>query len=228
MGNLSEFLTDELLDQYDKLFCMGHMILYRNTFINNRLFMSPYNGKLLYKEVFTTPEICWFDEEWNGNSNVNRIFLSEGKKVLLKDWSANFNVNKQRFEREIACMDEETQQIEHICEGKKDALYCWENGNACRYYVEGRKLKKEYFLYMHFQWRNMRFTKKILTENQFKIVPNAFLKLSELPKNIYEFRKIRKATFCFYKLKRIYIMSILRRLKKIVQIFNNIIQGKES
>ena len=26
MGNLSKLLTDELLNQYDKLFCMGHMI----------------------------------------------------------------------------------------------------------------------------------------------------------------------------------------------------------
>lgn len=216
MGNLSKFLTDELLNQYDKLFCMGHMILYRNTFENNRIFMSLYNGRLLYKDVFTTPSICWFDEEWNGHNNINQIFLSKGKKVLQEDWSANFNVYVQKFERDIFCVDEKTKTIQHVCEKKHGALYIWDNGNACRYFIEKDHLEREDFLYMHFQWRKMSFKKEILIADRFKIVPNAYLRLDKLPTTIQEFKRIKKWKLCFYKVDLYYQMHILRRIKKLI------------
>lgn len=222
MGNLSNFLTDELLNQYDKLFCMGHMILYRNTFENNRIFMSPYNGRLLYKEVFTTSAICWFDEEWNGKNNINQIFLSKGKKVLLKDWSANFNVYSQKFERDFFCFDDKTQTVQHFCEKEQNALYVWDNGNVCRYFIENDNLKREEFLYMHFQWRKMSFKKEILIADRFKIVPNAFLKLNKLPTSIQEFKRIRKWKLCFYRADLYYRMHILKRIRKLVEYFKTL------
>ena len=93
LGNLSTFITDELLDKYDKLFCLGHMVLYKNTHENNRVFMSDYKGKALYKQVYSSPSICWFDEEWKDDNNINRIFLNSGN-VLQVDWSANFLFGK--------------------------------------------------------------------------------------------------------------------------------------
>lgn len=218
MGNLSHFLTDDVLEKYDKLFCMGHMVIYRNSNRNNRVFMKNYKGKELYKKVFTTPKICWFDEEWNGENNINQIFLKEGKNVLIKDWSANFNVNKQNFVRNIFYEDKITGQVKHKSEKDIDALYYWENGGAYRIYIKEGKLIKEEFLYMHFQWRNMKFNKKILGDNKFKIVPNSFLCIKKIPITIEEFKKIRKKTICFYTFERWIKNHITRRLKKITEI----------
>ena len=215
LGKISHFLTREILDKYDKFFCMGHMIIYRNTYENNRVFMNTYKNRKLYKEVFTTPEICWFDEEWNGENNINRIFLASGKRVLQEDWSANFNVNVQNFERNLLYVDDLTGKIVHTREGKINALYYWDNGGAYRLYINNGKLIKEEFLYMHFQWRNMHFDKRIFSNQKFKIVPNSFLTLTKIPETVSEFNKIRKNTICFYSLDRWFKNSVIRRCKKI-------------
>ena len=220
LGKISHFLTREILDRYDKFFCMGHMIVYRNTFENNRVFMNTYNNRKLYKDVFTTPEICWFDEEWNGENNINRIFLASGKSVLQEDWSANFNVNVQNFERNLLYADNLTGKIVHTCEGKINALYYWYNGGAYRLYINDGKLTKEEFLYMHFQWRNMHFDKRILSSQLFKIVPNSFLTLESIPETVSEFNKIRKNTICFYSFNRWFKNSVIRRIKKLFKLLN--------
>lgn len=59
MGNLEKLITEEMLENYDKIFCLGHMVLYKNNFENNRLFMKKYNGEELYKKVFSSEEICF-------------------------------------------------------------------------------------------------------------------------------------------------------------------------
>lgn len=50
LGNLNDFITEEMLNTYDKIFCLGHMILYKNDYDINRLFMKPVDGNLLYKK----------------------------------------------------------------------------------------------------------------------------------------------------------------------------------
>lgn len=49
------------------------MTIYRNTTENNRTFMSKHNDRYVYKDILANPSICWFDEEWNNDYNINRI-----------------------------------------------------------------------------------------------------------------------------------------------------------
>lgn len=222
MGDLSHFLTEELLEKYDKLFCMGHFVVYRNEYDNNRIFMNCLNGTELYKRVFTTPDICWFDEEWNGRKNINRLFLDAGKRVLQEDWSANFNVRTLRFNREIYRFDPRTEEPTHICEGIKDALYFWDHGGAYRIYIKGNSLHTDEFMYMHFQWRNMRIVAPALSSDCFKVVPNAFIAMKKKPTSIYEFRRIRKWSICFYKINLWYKEHLSRRFNKLSDLCSNI------
>lgn len=99
MGHLSNFITQKMLDSYDKLFCLGHMILYKNTVENNTLFMRKYKGRFIYKDVLQTPDIYVFDEENKGDININRMFLEFGKKVLVQDFSMNIITFIHRFVR---------------------------------------------------------------------------------------------------------------------------------
>ena len=34
LGNMDKFISDEMLNTYDKIFCLGHMILYKNDYEN--------------------------------------------------------------------------------------------------------------------------------------------------------------------------------------------------
>ena len=63
MGHLEDFITDRDIAIYDKMFTLGHMIIYKNTEENNRLFMKDFRGVSLYRESFTTAKITVFDEE---------------------------------------------------------------------------------------------------------------------------------------------------------------------
>ena len=103
MGNLEEVLTDSFLNEYDKLFCLGHMTIYRNTPQNNRVFMSEHNGRYIYREVLATPEICWFDEEWNNDYNILRSRqTSLSERFIIK----HFDV-LQSFPLYTVCRDPE-------------------------------------------------------------------------------------------------------------------------
>lgn len=219
LGDLKSFLTDDLLSKYDKLFCMGHFIIYKNSYENNRVFMSPYKGICLYKDVFTSPQICWFDEEWNGDKNINRLFISAGKSVLQEDYSCNFNVYHQKFIRETFSIDEKSGLPLHSCEKYIDALYYWSNGHAGRIYIKDKRLFNEEFMYMHFQWRKMHFKPNVLSANSFKVIPNSFVCIDKLPSTISDFNKIRRWGICFYKLELFYKEQIQRRVSKLYTFF---------
>lgn len=199
MGNLDKFLTQDILEYYDKIFCLGHMTLFKNTNENNRLFMSVFKGKLLYKRAFSTDKIVTFDEEWRDENNINQIFLSKGKKVFFKDYSMNPKINYNSFVR--------TQYVGHTSfsnshgyqiEKPKKAIYVWDNGHIYRYFKENSKLIREEFIYMHFQMRKFKVSNKILNANRFKIIPNKFLPLEVDEVNEGNFRYIKTNGLCFH------------------------------
>lgn len=208
MGNLNEFITDEMLEKYDKLFCLGHFILYKNNFENNRLFMSKYNGIELYKKVFTTSKIMIFDETVGGSNNINSIFLDNNKKIFMGDFSLNFKILPTKFIRTkynylTNSFDTETY---------KKALYVWNNGNLERYYMNKDKIVKEKFMYAHFQGRIMRVKGNILDENMFKILPNVFTKLEIHNITRKTFKKIKKERICFHYFER-KLRNMIKRIK---------------
>ena len=62
-----------MLEEYDKLYNLGHLTIYRNTDEINTMFMKPLNNKEIYKEIYQTPNMCCFDE-WPAKS-IKNIFI---------------------------------------------------------------------------------------------------------------------------------------------------------
>ncbi len=174
-GNLSNFISDDLLEKYDKLFCLGHLILYKNTHLNNRMFMTKIDDEYWYKSSFTTDKITIFDETYGGNRNINTIFLSQNKKVLEKDYSANFVTSKSGFELVTYNADEG-----RYIHDNNFCLFTWEKGNVFGYRKTPEYEKRE-FMYIHLQERKMKYSDMILNTDEFKIVPNRFVNLEKKP-----------------------------------------------
>ena len=212
MGNLEKLITDEMLDNYDKIFCLGHMILYKNNFENNRLFMKKYNGEQLYKKVFTTEKICFFDETHRGKNNINSIFEENGKKVFTQDLSLNIRIFPTKFTKITFYRDKYGYEIEKF----KKPIYIWNNGNLYRIYFNNRKKIYEEFVYAHLQKRNMRFSKKILNDNCFQMVPNYFIKIKNVNIDYKNFNKIRKIAISFHYLE----FHINNKIKKLYDFLN--------
>lgn len=218
MGSLSHFLTPDILENYDKIFCLGHMTLFKNTCENNQLFMSEYKGQLLYKKAFSTDKIVTFDEEWRDENNINQIFLAKGKKVFLKDYSMNPSISYNSFVRNkyvghTIDANSHGYKIEH----PKRALYVWDNGHVFRYFKQSSKLIREEFIYMHFQMRRMRISNIILNMSCFKIIPNKFLPLEVDEVNEYTFSRVKIKGLCFH----VQRLRLQRLKKKILRFINH-------
>lgn len=81
-GDIRKFITDDILDSFDKVLKHGHFTLIRNTRAANAFYKMEVPGKHNYKEVFSSPKNYAFDE-WG------RCFLIFGamrcKTVLCND-----------------------------------------------------------------------------------------------------------------------------------------------
>lgn len=215
MGDLSSFITDDMLNTYDKIFCLGHMTLYKNSNENNRVFMSKYKDEFLYKKVFLDDEILVFDEEWKNEKNVNQIFLSQGKKVYQQDLSLNFSIFISKFVRTVyRGIENYPMNHGYELESYKNALYVWDNGHVYRYYENSNEIVKEEFLYMHLQQRKMKVTNSVFNCDIIKIVPNKFSCLKTKEITISNFYKIKKNGLCFQAFRTVYMPKIERFLKR--------------
>lgn len=175
MGNLSRWLTDEFLERYDKIFQLGHMTIYRNTAMNNRVFMSKFNGDYPYKSVLKNSQIMWFDEEWNNPSNINRLFIAAGKRLFKKDLSLNISYSYNPFVKGTFIGTEHTTAPYGFeIEKRKKAIYIWEKTDLYRLYLKDGQIIRESYPYMHFQLRPMTFDQQILSQNRFEIIPDEF------------------------------------------------------
>lgn len=213
LGNLGKYLTTDILTKYDKMFCLGHMTIFRNTPKQNQLFMSPILGKDIYKEILATPTICWFDEEWNNNYNINKIFEQQKQRIYTEDLSFNVSVSYNHFRRTQYIGKKDAPPYGFKIESEKKALYIWEEGNLYRLYFKNNKIKREDFLYMHLQKRKMHFDSSVLLMKKFKIVPDEFLPIEVDNINPSNFNKIKKYGHCNH-VQRIFLNRIIIKLKK--------------
>jgi hypothetical protein len=194
LGNLNDFLDISLLEKYDKLFCLGHMILYRNTQENNRVFMLKSQNRSLYKEYFSSEEITAFDETWGPRPSVNTIFMEHDKSVLNEDWSLNFKIFPTAFTRV------KYNPIKNSFDvfPKERAIYTWENGKVFRYVKTNDKIIRNEEMYIHLQGRKMRFDPRVLSADSFKIIPNRFVLFKSRIASERDFNKESRHFICFH------------------------------
>ncbi len=209
LGDLGHFLTDDLLGRYEKLFCLGHMILYRNTYENNRVFLKNVQGRNLCRESFSTDAITVFDETYGDGPSINDIFLENGKKVFEEDWSANFKILPTAFTR--VKYDHTKKQFCIL--PKERSLYLWDAGKIYRYHLNDGVLAADEEMYMHFQQRKMRYKNDVLNAKSFKIVPNRFIKTVVNIDSAKVFLKESRPQICFHFLE-LKMGRLIKRIKK--------------
>lgn len=212
IGNLSKFVTEDLLCNYDKLFCLGHMTLYKNTYENNRVFMSIYKGEKLYRKVFSTNSICWFDEEYKDEFNINRIFKLNNKQVFEKDYSFNVNTKVFKFIRvEYLGIFAEKSLNGYNSEKYIRAVYIWDKGSIYRFFKSyGNHLERQEFLYIHLQSRKMNYKYNLEHSEMIKIIPNTFQRLEYSDVTIKNIDRIK--TYCLLPFLKNLLLNFIKML----------------
>jgi len=212
-GNLNDFITDKLLDTYDKVFTKGHFALYRNSDEMNLLFREKVNGVELHKIVMQSSKNMNFDEDWNGRLNANDIYRANGMRVYE-------NVDNERKVADIYAKSSKFRVVyqnrddhKNIVEPAMDSLFVHYKGKITRYNMYNGKLHKEDFMYIHLKQRNMELINNVEKCMDFAIIPDAFYPLDE---------EINAENFSFHKKKTINMNYLKLRWNNFKTKINNI------
>lgn len=184
-GKISKFLSQDILDNYDKIFNLAHCTIYRNNAEMNSLFMQKLNGRERYKEVYASEENFSFDEEYN--NSINNIALEHGIRLYENSFAANTYTKSSNFL--LTTLSEDRHH--YFTEEKSDSFFVWNEGHLYRYIKRNGELSREEYMYIHFQSRPMNVSTEV-DSRIIKIIPNSFDKL-EVDEITYEsFNKIIK------------------------------------
>lgn len=203
LGDLSKFITPELLHQYDKLLEHGHMTIYRNTEQINSVFMSDgYFPEINYREVFSSVESYWFDEFFG---------------MMLK--SRRENIHTYLNPEILIDLNPRTYRFESVLTDHGELIIEWNKGHFYIYSL--RDHNKWEVAYVHFQKRSMRYMKNLFakTDHPIYIYPGSFQ---------YRFKKYKagKIPSLFYSLnfKYKHLKDFVKRYKTVKNQYLNIIE----
>lgn len=136
-GDIKKFVTDDILEKYDKILPLGHLSIYRNTKeVNNRY---KEDGSIVgdYREVFSSEENHYFDEQ----DGIGRIYQKNNYPFYDKRVFADISFMHKNFM--LAFNDRNYNR----------QVFYWEDGCVYRAFVLNGAVKREEFAYIHFKKR---------------------------------------------------------------------------
>lgn len=194
-GNLSHFITPEILHNYDKIYDLGHLTILRNNEQNNNLWRLKHHEQgYRYDEAFKTPYPCHFDE----TDGLTQIAKLENIKIYSKVDFADIDRSKFNF----------------VPLGKQHkvvpSLFLWKNGKLLYYFKDKNRISMYEVAYAHFQKRQMEIPNKSDNVAYFDIIPNKFIN-DEVPEKYLKKIKVI-SNYPYYKYNR--RKEIISKLKK--------------
>jgi len=173
-GKISNFITENILNSYDKILCLGHFTLFRNIpEINNLYLIEDKAYKQGYKDVLTY-EGHWIFDEWpkSKRTSINRISKQENiKTYICPECFCDLVPFKSLFRRTIFDFQTETWALDIV----KSEIYLWNNGRLFRCYMDSKKLKTEEILYVHIRQRKLHYKNYNKEKKSFLIIPDSLL-----------------------------------------------------
>ena len=195
LGDLSAFITDEMLDTYDKIHSFGHLTLYRNTpEVNVRYQIAPSCG-ITYRELFARSETTCFDERDHPWS-INTIYKENGFSLLerIPNLVADIFPSKWAF------------QIVEDRGEKVPRAFDWDHGRLFDVTVYNEILHRREIGYVHFQKRKM-ISEVPDTSEIFYMIPNRFIPANE---------SLSSAKIMQFSHDRLYLDPLKGRIKRVL------------
>lgn len=195
-GDIRKFITDDLLNKYERIGFLGHSTIYKNTTEVNSRYRTIFDGNN-YKVVYTNQGAYAFDEV--GMDNIYKILnIPYYKEIMF----ANLEKYSYGFSLDLMPKEEDFKN--------KYQIFTLEDGKLYRYYLNNEMIEKEEYFYIHFWCRPMTYRPKVYDINKkYIIYPDVvdYLKKDITPKLIY---KKGKGNMIIY-----YIKSIWKNRRKI-------------
>ena len=207
-GNLRNFITEDVLDKYDKIYNQAHLSLYRNCEEMNNLYLTilPKGKAYDYRFVYTTNHPCFFDE----HCGIERIMKYNDGKLYM--WSMGIDSGVLADIPPFSLKFD----FSHKGEVLKDVYFEYDNGALT---LRSHNIVLP-VVYAHFAKRQF----AVETENvdHFKIVPNRYVDfqetypiISDRENSKYSKKFARK--FRTDKIKRAFRLGIFKYIEKVMR-----------
>jgi hypothetical protein len=208
-GNLSTWITADVLDKYDKISWRGHLTLIKNTPIINLIYKKEIPGYKTFQGCINgTDGLNLFDEV-----GLNRIFEHEGLRIYFDLPICDLRIRDNNFICQHNIFEEDS---------NKNQIFEWNRKGLWRTYVRNGILESQPIAYVHFLKRSMFVGENLApSANKYLIVPNKFIPFKDPTVSDVLFYARKKFYWSYYK-KRLTFRFLLN---KFVEMFNT--QKKE-
>lgn len=173
-GDISFFITDEILRKYKKIMTKGHFTLYKNTKEINEIFKKK-NKYIDYKEVYSQNLNFGFDE-----GAINYIFNK--KDIYNSELYIDILPTGKYFINML---------------NKNEKIFSYEENKIFSYSLEKGIVKKKEYLYIHFQKRKINFSKNFDIGKSFFMKDSCFFYKKHIEKRDLKYIRL----YCINKLK---------------------------
>lgn len=163
-GQVRSFITDEILDNYDRIYDLGLLCLFRNTEEINHIWEM---GGSIYSD---------YD-----------IFRSKGKATSEEYYGLNLicekNPDKVRWYKKREAADFvkylSNYEISFSKDNKEYQVFYWEDGHVYRAYWENNGMRSDEYVYIHWQKRKPDILGDIKEGRSFFITPRVIIEKDE-------------------------------------------------
>lgn len=156
-GNIFSFLSEQILDKYERILYLGHFSLYKNDELMKTFYKLP--GALFdYKKVYSTKEWYSFGEVSGTLQITLKNNISLYSEIIYVDTISAYSQLKFYGDKE---------NPDHF-------VFYWEDGHVYRAYVKDGKIYSDEWMYIHLQKRKMK-DKRSNQNRGFYILGDSFI-----------------------------------------------------
>lgn len=150
LGDLSKFISDDLLEQFDKIYTVGHLSIVRNDTRLNSLYKTDTPNSRNYGSIFSNPLSCIFDEYEGFTEKVE----DSGFKVYKEKDCADVYQDGERIKvnvlSRVRLIQNRNNYLEY-CEKKnyKYQIFVLNKGRIVKYFINNGLLETKEYSYIH-------------------------------------------------------------------------------
>lgn len=150
LGKLSDYITESVLNRYDKIYTLGHLSLIKNDDRLNYIFKKDTSNSNNYLKVFGSDSNFIFDEI----EGINEKFLDEGLLIYDKKDCVDSFLYGDRIEQIDRFLFELLQPkslFSKNCTAQnyKYELFVLDCGRIFMVYLDNKKIKRAEYAYFH-------------------------------------------------------------------------------
>lgn len=189
-GRITNFLTDDILNKYDKIMTCGHMSVYKNTDEVNKRFMIPLKSGIDYRTIFADDTFYNFEEL--APISITTIYKENGIKI--KDMSEDYADISIRYYKLRMGKVKKNFDGYYVSKTPK-IVFTWDRGNLYGFSKKKKDIKKKEYMYIHLKRRKLNIYIN-LDDDKYIITQDGFMPYETITTNY-----IRKHDKCklFYK-----------------------------